>query len=161
MNAATLTLRQPPLSSVEIQQRQAAAERFIEQSGDGVAMRALGGLRRDPVGWFDRLKAAATSQTTLKVALGVFMGVIAADAALALLRSGSLNTALADIDAALAGGNSDAPVKPTQSPGHVTLTDDTSLTSEAILPAETGATEFDVDGDLDSAIDGVMDSLLG
>lgn len=161
MNAATLTLRQSPLSSVEIQQRQAAAERFIEQSGDGVAMRALGGLRRDPNGWFDRLKMAATSQTTLKLALGVFVGVIAAEAALALVRSSALDTALADIDAAIAGNDSEASSETMQSPGHMTPSDDASVNSEALASAETGVAEFDADVDLDSAIDGVMDSLLG
>lgn len=101
MNSGTLTVGRPVRSTVEIRERQAAAERFIEQSGSGTAVRALGELRRSPDGWLDRLKQLATSDTTLKVALGVFVGVIAAEAALTVLRSGMLDRLLADIDSAL------------------------------------------------------------
>jgi hypothetical protein len=161
MNSVTLTISPPQLSSLEIQQRRAAAERFIEQSGDGVAMRALGGLRRDPNGWFDRLKAAATSQTTLKVALGVFMGVIAAETALALLRSDALDAALRELDAALADGVSDTSAEPFQLHAPASFSGNTSLGSDALGPLDESVEEFGGDVDLDSAIDAAIDSLLG
>jgi len=161
MNSVTLTLSPPQLSSLEIQQRRAAAERFIEQSGDGIAIRALGGLRRDPNGWFDRLKMAAASQTTLRLALGVFMGVIAAEAALALLRSDALAAALGNLDAALAAEVSGAPGETLQPPGPVSFSSNASLDSDALPPLEDSAIGFDGDLDLDSAIDGAIDSLLG
>jgi hypothetical protein len=101
MNSGTLTVARHPLSTVELRQRQEAAERFIEQSGDGQAIRALGPLRRSQDTWFERLKAAASSQTTLKIALGVFLGVIAAEAALAALRSNTVQSLINEIDALL------------------------------------------------------------
>jgi hypothetical protein len=101
MTNGTLTVARQPLSTVELRQRQEAAERFIEQSGDGQAIRALGPLRRSQDTWFDRLKAAAASQTTLKIALGVFLGVIAAEAALAALRSDTVQSLINEIDSLL------------------------------------------------------------
>lgn len=101
MTNGTLAVNRQPLSPVELRQRREAAERFIEQSGDGQAIRALGPLRRFQDTWFDRLKAAAASQTTLKIALGVFLGVIAAEAALAALRSVTVQSLINEIDALL------------------------------------------------------------
>lgn len=101
MTNGTLTIARQPLSTIELRQRQEAAERFIEQSGDGQAIRALGPLRRSQDTWFERLKAAAASQTTLKIALGVFLGVIAAEAALAALRSDTVQSLINEIDSLL------------------------------------------------------------
>ncbi len=101
MNSHTLTLGRAPASTLEIAQRREAAERFIETSGDGHAVRSLARLRREREGWFDSLRRAATHQTTLKVALGVFLGVVAAEAALALLRSDALGSVISDIEKAL------------------------------------------------------------
>ena len=101
MNSHTLTPGRAPASTIEIAQRREAAERFIETSGDGQAVRSLAQLRREREGWFDSLRRAATHQTTLKVALGVFLGVVAAEAALALLRSDALGSVVGEIEAAL------------------------------------------------------------
>jgi len=61
VSSGTLTVGGQTLSTVEIAQRRAAAERFIEQSGSGTAVRALGELRRSPDSWFDRLRALAAA----------------------------------------------------------------------------------------------------
>lgn len=102
-------------SPLETEWRREAAERFIEQSGDGAALRALAGLRRHRSNWFSQLRAAAGSQSTLKIALGVFLGMIAAESALALMRSDMLGSVLDRIDQEL-GRLSDALPPGTQEP---------------------------------------------
>lgn len=107
MSGATLTLGPATPSSLELERRRQDAERFIERSGDGAAIRALGDLRRDPTDWDQRLRAAASSQHTLKIALGVFLGIVAAEAAIALLRSDAIQGVLDQIEAALKGSDAD------------------------------------------------------
>ena len=160
VSSGTLTVGNRTLSTVEIGQRQAAAERFIEHSGSGTAVRALGELRRSPDSWLDRLRALAANDTTLKVALGVFMGVIAAEAALAVLRSGALNQRLAEIDQALA-----APLNPSV-PADITSvapTADQGLVSfhEAPIVSPPDATpDGTLDDDPDVDLGSVIDDLL-
>jgi len=151
MNSGTLTVGRQTLSTIEIRERQAAAERFIEQSGSGTAMRALGDLRRSPDGWFDRMRQLAASDTTLKVALGVFAGVIAAEAALAVLRSGVMDRLLADIDGALSatphtGLGSDAPsALPMSDGGVLGFVDTSDETHEGDLTQNEGGDESGFD----------------
>jgi hypothetical protein len=90
------------LNALVFHDRREAAERFLERSGDGLALRELARLRREREGWLDRLREAATSQTTLKIALGVFLGIVAAEAALSLMRSGAVTALLEELDARLA-----------------------------------------------------------
>ena len=101
-------------SPLELERRRVAAERFIEQSGDGAAIRALAGLRRGGSDWLSRLRLAAGGHATLKLALGVFLGTIAAESALALLRSDLVESALDRIDQELTRLGDTAPL---QSPG--------------------------------------------
>lgn len=101
MASETLTLLSVPVSNIDLMQRRNAAERFVEQSGDGQSVRSMAAISRDRAGWFERLRAAAGSQTTLKLALGVFLGVVTAEAALALMRSDALDAVLARIDEGL------------------------------------------------------------
>ncbi len=155
-----LTIGGQTLSTVEIAQRQAVAERFIEQSGSGTAVRALGGLRRNPEGWFDRLKALATSDTTLKVALGVFMGVIAAEAALAVLRGGALDRLLAEIDHALAEPLSPSALANVTSAGQLPDTGLISLVDSPIAGATPPSSADSPDDDPDFDLGAVIDDLL-
>jgi len=160
VSSGTLTVGSQTLSTVEIAQRQAAAERFIEHSGSGTAVRALGELRRSPDSWLARLRALAASDTTLKVALGVFMGVIAAEAALAVLRTGALNPLLAEIDQALA-----EPLNPSEPPdvASVAPTADQGLVSfhEAPIVSTPDATpEATLDDDPDVDLGSVIDDFL-
>ena len=160
MSSGTLTVGGQTLSTVEIAKRRAAAERFIEQSGNGTAVRALGELRRSPDSWFDRLRALATSDTTLKVALGVFMGVIAAEAALSVLRSGALDRRVAEIDTALAESLSPlaaadaASVGSVPDDGHISVFD--SLMASATPPSPADQLVDDPDFDLGSVIDDLL-----
>jgi hypothetical protein len=160
VSSGTLTVGGQTLSTVEIAQRRAAAEHFIEQSGSGTAVRALGELRRSPDRWFERLRALATSNTTLKVALGVFMGVIAAEAALSVIRSGALDRLIAEIDAVLAEPvGPAAPVdaasaRPVPDEGLISLFD-TPMAS-ATPPSPADQLDDDPDFDLGSAIDDLL-----
>jgi hypothetical protein len=160
VSSGTLTVGGQTLSTVEIAQRRAAAERFIEQSGSGTAVRALGELRRSPDSWFDRLRALASSDTTLKVALGVFMGVIAAEAALAVLRSGALDRLIAEIDTALAEPLSPAApadvasAGPVPEGGLISLFDTPMASDTAPSPAD--QLDDDPDFDLGSVIDDLL-----
>ena len=159
MNSHTLTLGRAPASTLEIAQRREAAERFIETSGDGQAIRSLAQLRREREGWFDSLRRAATHQTTLKVALGVFLGVVAAEAALALLRSDALGSVISDIEKALtrfdalpdpaplAMDSGSAPgIAPGSAPGIESGIDSaTDALSDAVSDAVEDATDFIAD----------------
>lgn len=149
MASETLTLRSVPISSIELTQRRNAAERFVEQSGDGQSVRSMAAISRDRDGWFERLRAAAGSQTTLKLALGVFLGVVTAEAALALMRSDALGSALERIDESLRNFgatqiNNAGVLDPATS-----LLDGTELADAAAKPADTP------DGDMQAGSDGL------
>lgn len=161
MSSGTLTVGGQTLSTVEIAQRRVAAERFIEQSGSGSAVRALGELRRSPDSWFDRLRALATSDATLKVALGVFMGVIAAEAALAVLRSGTLDRLVAEIDTALAEPLSPSAPASTTSAGPVPEAGHISLFETPIAGTTPPSPADPPDDDPDFDLGAVIDDLLG
>jgi len=164
VSSGTLTVDGRTLSTVEIAQRQAAAERFIEHSGSGTAVRALGELRRSPDNWLSRLRALAASDTTLKVALGVFMGVIAAEAALGVMRSGAINPLLAEIDHALAASlNPSVPadvvsVAPAADQGLVSFHEAPIVSSPDATPDGTPGATLDDDPDFD--LGAVIDDLL-
>lgn len=83
-----------------------AAERVIEASGDGRAIRHLGSLRRDPSHWTETLIRLASESLVLKVALGVFLGIVAADAVRGLLKGDLLESLGSTVDGAIdeAGG---------------------------------------------------------
>jgi hypothetical protein len=95
-----------PRPGPEHERRRLQAEQLIEASGDGRAIRMLGPLRRDPQGWGRTLLRNVAASPVLKIALGVFLGVLAADAVRALLQSGALDSLVDTVDAALreAGG---------------------------------------------------------
>ncbi len=152
MSSATLTVGGQTLSTVELQKRRAETERFIEQSGDGQAIRELGRLRRHPDDWFAQLKAAATSQTTLKVALGVFLGVVAAELALSALRSDALQALIANIDTRM--DLEPIAATPAETAGHLQL-DETAIDSAA------DPTFSSVDDGSDLDLGDVIDDLLG
>ena len=160
MSGATLTVSREPVSTVDIRQRQAATERFIEQSGDGQAIRALGPLRRSPEGWLDQLKSAATSQTTLKIALGVFLGVVAAEAALAALRSDTVAALLGEIEAALQSAAGNAPAAAVES-GAFEAADPLSGSDNAFenTPPVEAADAASASSFLEDAISPVVDAL--
>ena len=83
----------------EVEARRVAAERFIEASQDGAAIRALAEIRRDRAGYLERLGRFAARQPTLRIAFGVCLGLIAAEAVVAVLRSDTLRQLLVDLDA--------------------------------------------------------------
>lgn len=77
------------------------AERVIEASGDGRAIRQLGTLRRDPQAWGVTLLKLAANSPVLKVALGVFLGIIAADAVRGVLQGDLLESLAGRVDQAI------------------------------------------------------------
>lgn len=95
-----------PKPGPESEARRARAESLIESSGDGRAIRHLGLLRRDPRMWSARLLEGARNSLILKVALGTFLGVIAADAVRGMLQGDSLQSLVDQVDQAIsdAGG---------------------------------------------------------
>jgi len=77
------------------------AERLIETSGDGSAIRTLGLLRRDPQTWVETVRRQIGQSTVLKLALGVFLGVIAAETVANLLSGEEAHQLAREVDRAL------------------------------------------------------------
>jgi hypothetical protein len=77
------------------------AEGIIEASGDGRAIRQLGVLRRDPLAWGATLLKLAAASPVMKVALGVFLGIIAADAVRGMLQGDVLQSLADRVDQAI------------------------------------------------------------
>ena len=100
---ASPTASGPTADGVLSAHRQAQAERFIEQSQDGVAIRTLATLRRQPQSFMQRLREAATHNQTLRLALGICAGIVAAEAITGLMRGPALDQAGAQVDAWLQG----------------------------------------------------------
>jgi hypothetical protein len=92
-----------PRPGPESEAMRSQAERVIEASGDGRAIRQLGGLRRDPRAWGSRLIKLAADSPVLKIALGVFLGIIAADAVRGAHQGDLLQSLSAEVDAAIEG----------------------------------------------------------
>lgn len=91
-----------PRSGPEAARMRLEVERLIEASGDGRAIRRLGELRRDPVRWPQMLLRLAAESPVLKIALGVFLGIIAADAVRHLMQGDTLQTLGQGVDQAIA-----------------------------------------------------------
>lgn len=159
MVSETLSLKPASVSTVELARRREAAERFIERSGDGRALRTLASLNREPTHWLEKLREAAASQTTLKVALGVFLGIVSAEVALTLLRSDAVVGLLNDIDQGMnSPGDSGALLSAEATGIEVAL--------EGIADTATGGIDVILDGvgeavsDLGSLVESLGDSLL-
>lgn len=159
MVSETLSIKPAPVSTVDIARRRDAAERFIERSGDGQALRTLATLNREQANWLERLRQAAASQTTLKVALGVFLGIVTAEAALALLRSDAVVGLLEDIDQGMSSpGDDGRPVAPEASGTEAGL--------EGITDSSASGVDFIIEGvegalsDIGSLVEGLGESLL-
>jgi hypothetical protein len=95
-----------PKPGLDAETRRLRAESLIESSGDGQAIRQLGQLRRDPRSWGARLLDGAKHSLVLKVALGVFLGVVAADGVNGVLKGDLLKSLAGQVDQAIsdAGG---------------------------------------------------------
>jgi hypothetical protein len=95
-----------PKPGPDAETRRARAETLIESSGDGQAIRQLGQLRRDPRSWGTRLLDGAKHSLVLKVALGVFLGIVAAEAVEGMLKGDLLKSLAGQVDQAItdAGG---------------------------------------------------------
>ena len=97
------TPKSAPIETALRGQRLAQAERFIEQSQDGLAIRTLANLRREPQSFMQRLKEAASHNQTLRLALGICLGIVAAEAITGFMRGPALDQALNQVDAWLKG----------------------------------------------------------
>lgn len=143
------------------------AERVIEASGDGRAIRFLGQLRRDPRHWAETLIRLASESVVLKVALGVFLGVLAAEAVKGILKGDLLESLGQTVDGAIdEGGGMEAlmaaatwsaaigSAAPDSSASLVPAADAWSA-QEPADPAVEGSEEADDDpgGDLDLDLD--------
>lgn len=133
------------------------AERLIETSGDGSAIRTLGLLRRDPQTWVDTVRRQIGQSTVLKLALGVFLGVIAAEAVANLLSGEEAHELARHVDRALVD------VSDNETPGEADT--DQAFETESVWPnhaasdkdsteideilSETDSTESDLLDDLD------------
>ncbi|MBN7796290.1 hypothetical protein [Parahaliea mediterranea] len=79
-----------------------AVERYILNSGDQAAILTLHQMRANPAAYQQNLKNGARDNTTLKTALGVFTGFIAADLITSAIHQHQLQQALESFDAELA-----------------------------------------------------------
>lgn len=95
-----------PTPGAEYDRLRGSAEALIEASGDGRAIRCLGTLRRNPRQWGPTILRLAAESPVLKVALGVFLGVLAADAVREFLRGDDAERLAIEVDQAIsaAGG---------------------------------------------------------
>jgi hypothetical protein len=95
-----------PKPGPDAETRRARTEIVILSSGDGQAIRQLGQLRRDPRSWGARLLEGAKHSLVLKVALGVFLGIVAAEAVDGVLKGDLLKSLAGQVDQAIsdAGG---------------------------------------------------------
>lgn len=152
------TPKSAPIETALRGQRLAQAERFIEQSQDGLAIRTLANLRREPQSFFQRLKEAATHNQTLRLALGICLGIVAAETITGLMRGPALDQALNQVDAWLQdeGAAGDA-----WAGGLVSA----AMPAESMLSAATGMLTDTLEhalpsADISSAIDSSLQSLL-
>lgn len=92
--------------------RKQAAEDYILRSGDPAALNALRQMKGNPATYGKRLKEAASGNSIMKTALGVFTGMIAAELVTGAIRSYQLEQALAQFDDQLAsiGGLENLPL---------------------------------------------------
>ncbi len=98
-----------PRTGPEAERMRIEAERVIESSGDGRAIRRLGELRRDPANWTQTLLRMAADSPVLKIALGVFLGILAAEAVRGLMQGDLLDSLSQSVDREItAAGGVDA-----------------------------------------------------
>lgn len=140
-----------------------AAEEFVLKSGDGEAIAALKRMQADPRQYEQRFKQAAKGNSVMRIALGVFTGMIAAELVTSAIYQHQLQEALAqfDMDLASMGGleNLDVDIAPFdtstfqtaswQEPGDDVLSDvatDESTIGESDVE---GLGDADIDTDFD------------
>jgi len=146
-----------PKSGPDSEARRLRAESLIESSGDGRAIRQLGLLRRDPRRWGTVLLNGARDSLVLKVALGVFLGIVAADAIRGVLQ-GDLLQSLADrVDQAIGeAGGAEAlealAARDLQSAGDATAADE-SMSDEASMAEPDSGWDDSGDEDLTDGLD--------
>jgi len=82
---------------------QLVAEKYILDSGDKEAIKALNEMKKDSGTYKEKLKHASKDNSIMRIALGVFTGVIAANLVTDTIHQHKLSEALSSFEAELAG----------------------------------------------------------
>ena len=84
--------------AVPVSSERLDAEDYIMRSGDLQAINSLHEMRRNPLRYKDMLRTGATRNSVLKMAFGVFAGILAADAVRAAMTEYQMKNLLTQLD---------------------------------------------------------------